>query len=60
MSVGDCFFVHFLGFIAGMNWYSSLIPWPLTDFISQPWRKIGRRPGVIATSQTENGDSVST
>ena len=24
-------------------------------FISQPWRKIGRRPGNIATSRTRNG-----
>ena len=23
----------------------SLVPRPLPDFISQPWRKIGRRPG---------------
>ena len=28
---------------------------PLPDFISHPWRKIGRRPGIIATSQTGNG-----
>ena len=33
----------------------SLVPGPLPDFISQPWRKIGRRPGIIATSQTRNG-----
>ena len=35
--------------------YCSLIPRPLPDFISQPWRKIGRRPGIIATSRTGNG-----
>ena len=34
---------------------SSLVPGPLSDFISQPWRKIGRRPGNIATSRTGNG-----
>ena len=33
----------------------SLIPRPLPDFISQPWRKIRRRPGIIATLRTENG-----
>ena len=27
--------------------HSSLVPRPLPDFISQPWRKIGRRPGTI-------------
>ena len=25
---------------------NSLVPRPLPDFISQPWRKIGRRPGI--------------
>ena len=34
---------------------TSLVPWPLPDFISQPWRKIGRKPGNIATSRTGNG-----
>ena len=34
---------------------SSLVPRPLPDFISQPWRKIGRRPGTITTSRTGNG-----
>ena len=29
----------------------SLVSRPLPDFISQPWRKIGRRPGIIATSR---------
>ena len=33
----------------------SLVPRPLPDFISQPWRKIGRRPGAITTSRTGNG-----
>ena len=33
----------------------SLIPRPLPDFILQPWRKIRRRPGIIATLRTENG-----
>ena len=33
----------------------SLVPRPLPDFISQPWRKIGRRPGTITTSRTGNG-----
>ena len=35
--------------------YSSLIPRPLPDFISQPWRKVGRRPGNITTLWTGNG-----
>ena len=33
----------------------SLIPRPLPDFISQPWRKIERRPGIIAMPQIGNG-----
>ena len=33
----------------------SLVPRPLPDFISQLWRKIGRRPGIKATSWTGNG-----
>ena len=33
----------------------SLVPRPLPDFISQPWRKIRRRPGTNATSRTGNG-----
>ena len=33
----------------------SLVPRPLPDFISQPWRKIGRRPGIKTTSRTGNG-----
>ena len=33
----------------------SFIPRPLPDFILQPWRKIGRRPGIIITSRTGNG-----
>ena len=35
--------------------WSSLVPRPLPDFISQPWRKIGRRPGIKTTSRTGNG-----
>jgi len=35
--------------------YTSLVPRPLPDFISQPWRKIGRRPGIKTMSQTRNG-----
>jgi len=39
-----------------LSWtFISLIPRPLPDFISQPWRKIGRRPGIKTTSRTENG-----
>jgi len=34
---------------------SWLVPKPLPDFISQPLRKIGRRSGIIATSQAGNG-----
>jgi len=34
---------------------SSLVPKPLPDFIPQPWRKIGRRPGIKTTSRTGNG-----
>ena len=43
----------------------SLVPRPLPDFVSQLWRKIGRRPGTITTSQkwwtqlVRNVDSVS-
>ena len=33
----------------------SLVPRPLPDFISQPLRKIGRRPGTNTTSRTGNG-----
>ena len=33
----------------------SLVPRPPPDFISQLWRKIGRRPGIIATSRARNG-----
>ena len=33
----------------------SLVPRPLPDFISQLWRKIGRRPGTNTTSRTGNG-----
>ena len=33
----------------------SLVPRPLPDFISQLWRKIGRRLGIKTTSQTGNG-----
>ena len=39
----------------GTKEYSSLVPRPLSDFISQPWRKIWRRPGTNTTSQTRNG-----
>ena len=31
----------------------SLVPRPLRDFISQPWRKIGRRPGIITTEMVD-------
>ena len=33
----------------------SLVPRPLPDFISQPWRKIGRRLGTNTMSRTGNG-----
>ena len=33
----------------------TLVPRPLPDFISQPWKNIGRRPGIIATSWAGNG-----
>ena len=33
----------------------SLVPRPLPDFISQPWRKIRRRPGIKTTPRTRNG-----
>ena len=33
----------------------SLVPRPLPDFISQPWRKIRRRPGINTMSRTGNG-----
>ena len=34
---------------------TSLVPRLLPDFILQLWRKIGKMPGTITTSQTENG-----
>ena len=37
----------------------SLVPRPLPDCISQPWRKIGRRPGSKTSSRPEMVDSVS-
>ena len=37
------------------EYHTSLIPRPLLDFISQPWRKIGRRPEIKSMSQTGNG-----
>ena len=44
-----------------LHWPTSLclclVPRPHPDFISQSWRKIGRRPGIKTTSQM---DSVST
>ena len=33
----------------------SLVPRPLPDFISQPWRKIGRSPEIKTMSRTGNG-----
>ena len=33
----------------------SLVQRPLPDFISQPWRKIARRPEIKTTSRTGNG-----
>ena len=33
----------------------SLIPRPLPDFISQLWRRIGRRPEINAMSWARNG-----
>ena len=49
--------VSFLDYwtISGTKAMASLVPRPLPDFISQPWRKIGRRPGTITTSRAENG-----
>ena len=44
-----------------LTWYcvlcyqASVIPRPLPDFVSQPQRKIGRKPGIITTSRTGNG-----
>ena len=35
---------------------TSLVPRPLPDFISLPWRKIGRRPGTNTTSRTGNAE----
>ena len=34
---------------------SSLIPRPLPDFISQPWRKVRRSPGIKTMSRIGNG-----
>ena len=40
-----------------LEYYKSntLVPRPLPDFVSQPWRKIRRRPGIIAMSWVGNG-----
>ena len=35
--------------------YNFLFPRPLLDFILQPWKKNGRRPGFITMSRTRNG-----
>ena len=35
--------------------FPCLYKWPLPDFISQLWRKIRKRPGIIATPQARNG-----
>ena len=35
-------------FLLQLCMVASLVPKPLPDFISQPWIKIGRRPGIIA------------
>ena len=43
------------GLPSGTRVTPSLIPKPLPDFISQLWRKIGRRPGSNTTSRTGNG-----
>ena len=34
---------------------TSLVPRPLPDFFSQPWKKIGRRSGIKTKSRTGNG-----
>ena len=34
---------------------TTLAPRPLPDFVSQLWRKIRRRPGIIAMSWVGNG-----
>ena len=44
--------------VAAWLLYCSLILRPLPDFIAQPWRKIRRRSGIIATSWTGNGGFV--
>ena len=41
--------------VSYLNYGPSLVPRPLPDFISQPWRKIRRRPGIKSTSRTGNG-----
>ena len=58
---GSSVFIHISVFIRNFRWQNlnygngSLVPRPLPDFISQPWRKIRRRPGTITTSRTGNG-----
>ena len=46
--------IHIYGYSV-VRWSTSLVPRPLPDFISQLWRKIGRRPVINAMSQTGNG-----
>ena len=50
-----CMHTHNVVVAGGTHQLASLVPRPLPDFISQLWRKIGRRPGTITTSWTGNG-----
>ena len=53
-----CLFFDAVNKISETNLMSdiSLVPRPLPDSISQPWRKIGRRSGINTASQTGNGE----
>ena len=53
MGGGECAKRTVLANAISYSFYS-LVPRPLPDFISQLWRKIGRRPGTITTSRTGN------
>ena len=50
-----CIMLKDSNFVALQLQLCSLVPRPLPDFISQQWRKIGRRPGTNTTSRTGNG-----
>ena len=55
MSVQVCSDLGYLLLNVTVALLPSIVLRPLPDFISQLWRKVRRRPGIIATSQAGNG-----